>query len=277
MAICRNCGQPMADGMNVCPTCGAVQNAAPQQPVYQQPQQPVYQQPQRPVYQQPQQPQQPRQPQQPVAVSNLERVDYAPSANSANIKAFSLVGILGAILTAVALILTNKATGYLMAFGALFSAPAMYYVYDTIKKGLATHKFPMPGSLGLTAGVCATMFGSMALAFLIMSSGSTSLSTAKSGMAFVFICGVAAFVYLVCTFIVSLNILDSYTGKIKRVAYLLLSFPAAIILLLVAAFLFGDASSGKAIGIIFSLIYAGINCAIYMVTVNLATGKSLFS
>ncbi len=67
MAFCRNCGQPIDDNAAVCASCGAaqtVQEAAPQQPVYQQapqqaaPQQPVYQQapqqaaPQQPVYQQ---------------------------------------------------------------------------------------------------------------------------------------------------------------------------------------------------------------------------------
>ena len=53
MAFCRNCGQPIDDNAAVCASCGAaqtVQEAAPQQPVYQQapqqaaPQQPVYQQ-----------------------------------------------------------------------------------------------------------------------------------------------------------------------------------------------------------------------------------------
>lgn len=53
MAFCRNCGQPIDDNAAVCASCGAaqtVQQAAPQQPVYQQapqqaaPQQPVYQQ-----------------------------------------------------------------------------------------------------------------------------------------------------------------------------------------------------------------------------------------
>ena len=40
MAFCRNCGQPIDDNAAVCASCGAaqtVQQAAPQQPVYQQP------------------------------------------------------------------------------------------------------------------------------------------------------------------------------------------------------------------------------------------------
>lgn len=322
MAICRNCGQPMADGMNVCPSCGAVQNAAPQAPVAPQapaapqapvapqapaapqapvapqapaapqapvaPQAPAYQQPQQPVYpQQPQQPVYPQQPQAPVypqqtGYSAKEKLDYVPSANSGNMPMMVYVGLAGALLALLASFFSPFSKIYYVIglLGMLCTGAAMYYIYDSFKKGLVGHKEPMTGLCGATSILVLVSYGLMALSQLVFLLSSNIFSAASNASVFTILGGLASLGYLVCSIIVGIKMLNAYEGKVKMFGILIIAYP---VVSFVASLVGGAASarsvfsSGINFGAVFiALVGAGVLGYMYYLAHEVFTGKKLF-
>lgn len=232
MAFCPKCGQQVADGVAVCPACGAPMEAAPAAA------------PQAPVYN-----------------NGPEHLDFIPSAASAAFPKFAYIGIFGAVVGFVASffnVLENPRLYYLLyAISAACGALAMFKLYDGLKKGLVGHKKPMPGLITTTGWFYVAAQALLVLAGLIvLLAGLDGVVTAASIAVFA---GVISFVYLILSLIVAFTLIGSYTGNLKTFGWLLV---VPVIFGIIAAIGGGAAAmSGGKIGVI-TVIIAIISCAI---------------
>ena len=232
MAFCPKCSQQVADGVAVCPACGAPMEAAPAAA------------PQAPVYN-----------------NGPEQLDFIPSENSASFPTFVYIGILGAVvgfITSFINVLESPRLYYLLyTVAAACGALAMFKLYDSLKKGLVGHKKPMPGLLSTTGWFYVAAQALIVLGGLIVIlAGMSGVVTAASIIVFA---GVISFVYLILSLIVAFTLIGSYTGNLKTFGWLLV---VPVIFGIIAAIGGGAAAlSGGKIGVI-TIIIAVISCAI---------------
>ena len=232
MAFCPKCGQQVADGVAVCPACGAPMQAAPAAA------------PQAPVYN-----------------NGPEQLDFIPSAASAAFPKFAYIGIFGAVVgfvtSFISLVDSPRLYYFLYTVAAACGALAMFKLYDGLKKGLVGHKKPMPGLITTTGWFYVVAQALIVLAGLIVIlAGFDGVVTAASIIMFA---GLVSFVYLILSLIVAFTLIGSYTGNLKTFGWLLV---IPVIFGIIAAVGGGAAAlSGGKIGVI-TVIIAIISCAI---------------
>lgn len=224
MAFCSKCGQQLADGVGTCPACGAPIDAAPAAA------------PQNPAYN-----------------SGPEHLDFIPSSNSASFPKAAYVGIaaavLGFVLTFIDVTSSPRIYYLIYAISAACGAFAMFQIFDSLKKGLAGHKKPMPGLLSTTGWFYVIANALFVIGGLIaVLAGLNGLGAA---LAVIGVGGFVSFVYLILLLIVAFTLIGSYTGNLKTFGWLLF-IPVIIGLIGVIG-----ALGGK----VFTIIVALISCA----------------
>lgn len=232
MAFCSKCGQEVADGVGFCPACGTAVEGAPAAA------------PQAPVYN-----------------NGPEQLDYIPSANSSKFPMFAYIGIAGAVLALILSfmnIMSSPRLYYLVyALSSACAAAAMFMVYDSLKKGLAGHRKPMPGMLSTTGWFYVGANALMVLAGLIVVLAGFDGVSAAAGI--IVVAGIISFVYLILSLIVAFTLIGSYSGNVKTFGWLLV---IPVIFGIIAAIGGGAAAlSGGSVGTI-TIIIAIISCAI---------------
>ncbi len=232
MAFCSKCGQQVADGVAVCPACGAPMEAAPAAA-----------------------------PQAPAFNNGPEQLDYIPSSNSASFPTFAYIGIAGAILAFIMSffnILENPRLYYFFyAISSACAALAMFKIFDSLKKGLAGHKKPMPGLLTTTGWLYVASMALIVIAGLIVVLAGLDGISAAAGIGVVG--GIVSFVYLILLLIVAFTLIGSYSGNVKTFGWLLV---IPVLVGVLAAIGGGAAAlSGGNVGVI-TIIIAAISSAI---------------
>lgn len=233
MAFCTNCGQQVAEGVTVCPKCGAAMGA-------------------------------------PVAGPMAkEKLDKVPSANSAKMPLFAMIGIAGAVLSfalnflpSVAQATTSgditsllgKVKIYLIIsiVAALLGGLGMYYVYDSLKKGLKGHSVPMTGLLATNAILALVLAIVGALVGIVGFSALSSLSLGAAAGAGILavIALLGGIVYFILGIIIACKLMK-YEGEVKTLGLTMLIIAIlGVILALVSA-----------AGGVFAIVCSAISCA----------------
>ena len=230
MAFCSKCGQQVADGVAVCPACGAPIEAAPAAA------------PQAPAYN-----------------NGPEHLDFIPSSNSASFPTFAYIGIAGAILAFIMSffnILENPRLYYFFyAISSACGAIAMFKIFDSLKKGLVGHKKPMPGLLTTTGWLYVASMGLIVIAGLIVVLAGLDGISAAAGIGVVG--GIVSFIYFILLLIVAFTLIGSY--NVKTFGWLLV---IPVFFAIIAAIGGGAAAlSGGSVGVI-TIIIAAFSCAI---------------
>lgn len=252
MAFCSKCGQPLAEGTNVCTSCGTpVSDAA--QKVQAAPIQ-----------------------------SSTEVVNSLPSANSAKFPMFAYCGMAAAVLSLISLFLPKgsitsfdgaigmiKAYTLISVFIAILDGLAMWKLYDSLKKGLNSHRFPMKGILATNSMFALIVGGLGALLGIITFfalSGSGGYGSFASIGVIGFFGGLCGFAYYILSIIAACKLMSNYEGEVKKIGQLILLVSILAVVMLGAAFL------GQVIMYIAGFIVCGSRVFLYLTAKKVIAG-----
>lgn len=203
------------------------------------------------------------------------KVDAVPSANSAKMPLFTLIGLIG-VVCGLAVLFVNPLSGYnvnplyviLGIGGSLCQGVAMFYVYTSLAKGMINLPTPLTTLLKCTGWSVLAYQGLMSIGLLlILMSGNLLAGGAISTIA-----ALIGFVYFILYIIVGCKIMSNYEGKLKLLGILFVAIPAIMI---VSAIIGGAAAIGGASGITTILSFIGAACSAYqyLVAYQVICGK----
>ncbi|MBP5596355.1 MAG: zinc ribbon domain-containing protein [Pseudobutyrivibrio sp.] len=219
MAFCSKCGQQVADGLTVCPACGApieAPAAAPQTPNY-------------------------------AVASPKEKLDFIPSSASASFPTFAYMAIAGYGLSMIGGFIGTANTdindlanlgkpnllGVIFTLlGAFLVLVGMFKFYDALKKGLVGHKAPCTGLCSAATILMFIFYGLTLLSTFVMilsfnsSSGGGFLAGLAGGVLGILV-GIA---YIVVVIVLGAKLLSNYEGNVNKIGlWLLLTVAVGII------------------------------------------------
>ena len=200
MAFCSKCGQQVADGVAVCPACGApMEAAAPQAPAY-------------------------------AVASTKEKLDTIPSSESSSFPLFAYIGMAGFALNLIASLFVpvGKAYGWICLIANVCILLGMFKFYTALKKGLVGHKAPLGGlcSAAMWLYVISALLTILSLlALYVMISNNTGgsagiIATIAGGVVGVLV----SIAYVVVAIVLGAKLMGNYEGNVKNIGlWLILS------------------------------------------------------
>lgn len=225
MAFCSKCGQQVADGVAVCPACGAPMEAAPAAA------------PQTPNY---------------AVASPKEKLDTIPSSASATFPTFAYLAIGGYALSMIGGFIgtantdindlanlgkPNLAGVIFTLLGSILVLVGMYKFYDALKKGLVGHKAPCTGLCSAASILMIIFYGLTLLSTFVMilsfnsASGGGFLAGLAGGVLGVLV-GIA---YIVVVIVLGAKLLANYEGNVNKIGLWLILMVAVGIIPVVGA------------------------------------------
>lgn len=200
-------------------------------------------------------------------------IDQLPSSNSANMPIFMGIGMLGVIIS-IALLFINPigaGKGYIYASiaGTICSGAAMFYIYDSLKKGM--QGLPVPCTsvsqwcswlvLVQTALLVFTTFA--AINAVEHASSSSGMATGIAGLLYILV----AIVYFVLYIILGAKLMSNYEGKLKLLGILFIAIPIIMVVGTLCGFgvagIGGTSTLAKVIGIVGQGLYAYVYFVAY--------------
>lgn len=206
------------------------------------------------------------------------KVDSVISANSEKMPMFTYLGIGSAVLSFIAALMDpSSLRGVIMLLGYAGGAVAMYYVYDSLKKGMVNLPVPCTAlsqwcSYGvLASNGLAILAVLMAWNTLNASTASGAVNSAMSAGALLLLSGLVSIVYAVLYIILGVKLINNYEGKLKTLGITFIAVPA----IMIVGACFGI-SAGKGILIFLGLLSLACNGFLFYMAHDVITGKKLF-
>lgn len=210
-----------------------------------------------------------------------QTVNSVISENSEKMPMYTYIGLASVALGLINMFVspitdslnTNPIYVILSLASSACSAIAMYYIYDSLKKGMANLETPLTSMLQYCAWLVLGYNGLLILANLLAFGGG---SLVGGGM-FATLGGLVGLVYFILYIIVGCKIMSNYEGKLKLLGILFVAIPA---ILVVSSIVGGFASiaTGGGFGFakIIGILGAGLTAYQYLVAHEVITGKKLF-
>lgn len=208
------------------------------------------------------------------------KVDTIISANSEKMPMFTYIGLGGIVLNLITLFFIPAVSGYSIStlyilVGCISTAcngVAMYYVYDSLKKGMINLEQPCT-SLSQFCSYGVLAMSALSILTMLMAMGSKSL--AGTGL-FAVLLSLVSIVYFVLYIILGCKIMSNYEGKLKTLGIVMVAAPAVMILGYIIGFFAGGIGGAGTLNTVMSVIGAGISAYTYILAHDVVTGKSLF-
>ncbi len=201
------------------------------------------------------------------------KVDSVLSENSAKMPMYTYIGLAGVVLSLVTSLMSGSTVrGFLLVLANLASGISMYYIYDSLKKGMANLEQPCTSLCQFCGYGALAQAGLMSLAYLV-----AMFSSSLSGTGILGTLGLlVGFVYFVLYIVLGCKIMSNYEGKLKLLGILFVAIPAILIVSSIVGF--GSAGLGGASSmlIVVAIINAACTAYQYMVAHEVITGKGLF-
>ena len=210
-----------------------------------------------------------------------QTVNSVISENSEKMPMYTYIGLAAVALSLIGMfvspITNNLETNPLYIIIALANsactALAMYYIYDSLKKGMANLETPLTSMLQYCAWFVLGYYGLSILANLLAFGGG---SVVGGGM-FMTLAGLLGLVYFILYIIVGCKIMSNYEGKLKLLGILFVAIPAILVVsTIVGGFASFAAGGGFGFTKIIGILGAGLTAYQYLVAHEVITGKKLF-
>lgn len=207
------------------------------------------------------------------------KVDSVLSENSAKMSMYTYIGLAGIVLNILTLfvspITSNLNVNPIYMIFALGSCAcsgiAMYYIYDSLKKGMVNLETPLTSLLQWCAYTVLAYQG-LAIIGNLIAWGAGGL---VGGGVIMTIAGLIGLVYFVLYIIVGCKLMSNYEGKLKTLGIVMIAIPA----IMIVSWIIGAGAAlagGSGITLVIGLLGAACSAYQYILAHEVITGKGLF-
>lgn len=201
------------------------------------------------------------------------KVDSVISANSEKMPMFTYLGLLGVVLSlATTFMSAGTMKGLLTVASYLANGVAMYYVYDSLKKGMMNLEQPCT-SLSTFCGYGVLAYNAlMSIALLIAIVSSDWASTGVVGVLGVLV----GFVYFILYIILGCKLMSNYEGTLKTLGICFVAIPAILIVSSIVGVRAAGIGGTSSLTTVIAILSAACAAFQFLVAHKVITGKNLF-